>query len=58
MSVTSGWPESPQGNMSPTSTVYFGWFVAFTSIKIFRVKLIEMVIVWVNYTTPFWFQLV
>ena len=39
VSVTAGGPRSPRGHMQPTSTVDFGWFVAWESIKIFRVKI-------------------
>ena len=58
VSVTAGGPVSPRGHIQPSSTVDFGWFVAFESIKIFRVK-----IVWnCNFVGllhhPFWRQLV
>ena len=35
---TAGGPGSPRGHMKPSSTADFGWFVAFESIKIFRVQ--------------------
>ena len=35
VSVTARGPESPRGHMYPSSTVDFGWFVAFESINIF-----------------------
>ena len=58
VSVTAGGPESPRGHMYPSSTVDFGWFVAFESIKIFGVE-----IDWNrNFVGllhhPFWLQLV
>ena len=39
VSVTAGGSRSPRGHLKPSSTVDFGWFVAFESIKIFRVKI-------------------
>ena len=56
VSVTAGGPESPRGHMSPSSTVDFGWFVAFESIKIFRVKIDLNCNLWVYYTIPFGFS--
>ena len=42
----------------PSSTVNFGWFVAFGEHQNFpRLKLIEIVILWVYYTIPFGFSL-
>ena len=41
----------------PSSTVDFGWFVAFESIKFSMIKLFEIVILWVYYTIPFGFSL-
>ena len=55
--VTDGGPRSPRGHMFPGSTVDFGWFVAFESIKISRVKIDK------NYNFvgllhhPFWLKL-
>ena len=57
VSVTAGGPVSPRGHMKPSSTVDFDWFVVFESIKIFRMKLTEIVILWVYYTVPFGFSL-
>ena len=39
VSVTAGGPRSPRGHMLPSSTVDFGLFAAFESVKIFRVKI-------------------
>ena len=39
VSITACGPMSPRGHMKPSSTVYFGWFVAFESIKISRYKI-------------------
>ena len=39
VSVTAGRPRSPRGHMYPSFTVDFGWFVAFESIRIVRVKI-------------------
>ena len=39
VSVSAGGPRSTRGHMLPSSTVDSGWFVAFESIKIFRVKI-------------------
>ena len=60
MSVTAGGPVSPRGHMKSSSTVDFGWFVAFKSIKIFRVKIIwNCNFVGLNLLHhPFWNQLV
>ena len=38
MSVNVGGPESPWEHVLTSSTIDFGWFVAFESINIFRVK--------------------
>ena len=54
VSVTAGGPVSPQGNMYPRSAVDFGWFVAFGEHQNIRcLKLIEIVILWVNYIISF-----
>ena len=50
--VTAGGPVSPRRHMEPSSTVDFGWFVIFWEHQIIRVKLIEIVILWVYYTIP------
>ena len=59
VSVTAGGPASPRGHMKPSSTVVFGWFVAFWEHQIFAfTKLIEIVILWVYYTIPFGVSLI
>ena len=46
--------ESPRAHMLPSSTVDFGWFVAFGEHQNFPcLKLIEIVILLVHYTIPF-----
>ena len=58
VSVTAGGPRSPLGHMKPSSTVDFGWYVAFGEHQNFPCfKLIEIVILWVYYTIPFCFVL-
>ena len=58
VSVTAGEPDSPRGRLllrekGRESAVDFGWFLAFV-----RVKLIEIIILWVFfYTIPFGFSL-
>ena len=55
---TAGGPVSPRGHMKPSSTVDFGWMVAFGEHQNFPcLKLIEIVILWVYYTIPFGFSL-
>ena len=59
VSATAGRPKSPRGHIYPSSTVDFGWFVAFEEHKIFRVlNFIETVILWIYYTIPFGFYIV
>ena len=57
VSVTAGGPVSPRGHTQPSSTVDFGWFVAFREHQIF-LKFIEIVILWVYYTIPVGFTLI
>ena len=60
MSVTACGTVSPRGHMSPSSTVDFGWFVAFgehQNFSVFKIELIEIVILWVYFTIPFGFSL-
>ena len=58
VSVTAGGPRSTRGHINPSSMVFFGWLVAFESIKIFRVKINWNVTVWIYYTIPFGFTLI
>ena len=58
VSVTAGGPRSPRGHMQPSSTVDFGWFVVFESIKIFRIKIDWKCNLWVYYTIPFSLSLI
>ena len=39
-----------------SSKVDFSWFVAFWEHQIFRIKLIEIIILWVFLQHPFWLQ--
>ena len=49
---------SPRGHIYPSSTVDYGWLVAFEKHQNFPcLKLIEIVILWVYYTIPFGFSL-
>ena len=58
VSVTASGPVSTRGHMSPSSTVDFGWFVAFGEHQNFPcLRLIEIVILWVYCTIPFGFNL-
>ena len=53
VSATASGPESPWGHMESSSTVDFGWLVAFWEHH----HLTEIVILWVYYIIPFGFSL-
>ena len=58
MSVTAGGPRSPRGHMKPSSTVYSGLIRSVLKHQNFPcLKLIKIIILWVNYPITYGFSL-